>query len=173
MLAARARLVSKQSVRLAAESVGLKSNRIAYASTVMEHAPDLVDAVISGATGLDEAYRVARERKTAADSVENQLARLRAEDSELADRVVEGELSLAGAWAERRERERKRAEHQRDARALLGRVVELLSPVSRSDGFVATWADQLGEMDTELTELIKRADDAHAMLGDLIERTRR
>lgn len=111
---------------------------MAYAKTVLDHAPDMADAVISGATGLDEAYRIAKERKTAADSVENQLARLRCEDPELADKVVEGDLSLRGAFAELGERQRKRADEQRDARALLSRVVELLAPVNRTDGFVAT-----------------------------------
>lgn len=171
MVAARARLVSRQSIRRVQDSSGVDRTRLGYASVVCEHAPDMVDAVIAGATGLDEAYKVARDRKTAADSTENQLAKLRAEDSELADKVVEGDLSLRGAFAELTERQKKKAAEQRDARALLSRVVELLAPASRSAGFVDTWAAQLGEYDTELSDLIKRATDAMSVLDDLIERT--
>jgi ParB-like chromosome segregation protein Spo0J len=104
MVAARSCKVSLQPTRKVANGLGMSAQRITQANVVLDHAPDMVDAVIAGATSLDEAYRVARERKTAADSVENQLARLRAEDPELAAKVVEGELTLTGAWAERKAR---------------------------------------------------------------------
>lgn len=64
----------------------------------------------------------------------------------------------------------KRVAEQRDARALLSRVIDILTP---SPGFVDTWLSQLGALDDELTDLVKRAADAHALLGDLIERARR
>lgn len=95
---------AERHVRSEAKRNGLSAARISQASTVLQHAPDLADAVISGAMGLDEAYKVARENKAAADSAESQLARLRAEDPELADKVVDGVLTLGGAWAEHRER---------------------------------------------------------------------
>lgn len=174
MIAAKAgRVLQQNTVRAAAADHKVSAARLSYATTVAQHAPDLVDAVITGATGLDEAYRVARDRKTAADSAENQLAKLRAEDPELADKVVEGDLSMRGAFAELAERQRKRADEQRDARALLARVVELLAPTSRSAGFVETWAAQLGEPDAELAALLTRTADARAVLDDLIERTGR
>lgn len=155
-----------------ARKTDVQASRISEALAVLEY-EDLDRAVTSGAMVLSEGYRIARERRTAADSTENQLAKLRAEDPELADKVVEGDLSLPGAFAELAERQRKRADEQRDARALLSRVVELLAPPNRTGGFVDTWASQLGEFDTELTELIKRAADAQTVLGDLIERTSR
>jgi ParB/RepB/Spo0J family partition protein len=119
MVAARALLVSSKSQQQAASSTGVSQQRIGQAVVVRDHAPDMVDAVIAGATGLDEAYRVARERKTAADSVEAQLARLRAEDPELAARVVEGELTLTGAWAERKARAEEDQRRRRVATHLL------------------------------------------------------
>lgn len=64
----------------------------------------------------------------------------------------------------------KRAAEQRDARALLRRIVELTAPANRSEGFVASWADHLGKYDEELSGLIKGALDAIAVLDDLIER---
>lgn len=93
MVVARALLVSNNSQESAANSAGLKQSRIAYAVTVRDHAPDLMEAVVSGAMGLDKAYEVARQRKTEADSVEAQLARLRGEDSDLADRVSYGDMN--------------------------------------------------------------------------------
>lgn len=171
MVAARAALASKGTKASAAKAAGVSAGRVAQAATVLEFAPELADPIVAGATGLDEAYRVARDRKTAADSETNQLAKLRAEDPELADKVVEGDLSLRGAFAELAERQKKKAAEQRDARALLSRVVELLAPANRSAGFVDTWAAQLGEYDTELSDLIKRATDAMGVLDDLIERT--
>jgi hypothetical protein len=173
MVAAKARLVSKQDIRSVAKQSGLNAGRVGQAATVVEHAPDLVDAVIAGAMGLDKAYEVARQRKTEADSVESQLARLRAEDSDLADRVVEGELSLKGAWAELGERQKKRADEQRDARALLKRVVELVAPEAASEEFLVTWVERLGELDTDLTVLAKRAEKASQIMNDLVERLRR
>lgn len=170
MVAARALLVSNTTQASAANSVGVIRSRVAQAVTVRDHAPDLVDAVIAGATGLDEAYRIARERKTAADSVEAQLARLRAEDPELAAKVVEGELTLRGAFAELAERQRKQEEEQRDARALLVRILDLTAPPSMTDGFVESWAERLGDLSADL---IKRTEQAGQVLLDLAERTRR
>lgn len=60
------------------------------------------------------------------------------------------------------------AAEQRDARALLRRVVEILAPAHDRPGFVETWARQLGPYDEELSELIHRAHDAMASLDDLI-----
>jgi ParB-like chromosome segregation protein Spo0J len=169
MVAARALLVSNTGQVSAANSAGVSQGRIAQAATVRDHAPDLVDAVIAGATGLDEAYRVARDRKTAADSVEAQLARLRSEDPELASKVVEGDLTLAGARAELVERQRKRAEEERDARALLVRIVDLAAPAGMSAGFVDSWVERLVALDPEL---IKRTEQAGRVLLDLAERTK-
>ena len=164
---ARAVRVAGISQREGSERFKLNQGRIGQATTILDHAPDLADAVASGAKPLDEAYRIARDRKTAADSEENQLARLRAEDPELADKVVEGDLSLRGAFAELAERQKKKAEDQRDARALLARVVELLAPSARTAGFVVTWADQLGPYDLELRELMHRFGDARQVMDDL------
>lgn len=71
MVAASSLLVSNMPAALAAKSIGVSQPLMAQAVTVRDHARDLVDAVIAGARPLDEAYHIARERKTAADSVEN------------------------------------------------------------------------------------------------------
>jgi ParB-like chromosome segregation protein Spo0J len=169
MIAGKARLVSSQTTRAAASQAGVSQQRINQASVVLEFAPDLADAVITGAKPLDEAYRIARERKTAAQSEEAQLTRLCGEDADLAERVVHGDLSLPGAWAELAERQRKRAEEQRDARALLTRIIDLTAPPSMSEDFLDVWARQLGDLDPDL---ISRTEQAGEVLFSLVKRIR-
>ncbi|MFF2746442.1 ParB N-terminal domain-containing protein [Kitasatospora sp. NPDC058048] len=121
------------SARSLSERAGVSLGRIGQAMTVVRHAPDLVDRVISGALGLDEAYKTAREAKAQADSVENQLARLRTEDPELADKVVEGELGLAAAWTERKERAEEEVRRRRVATTFLCEVVPPLAQARGTD----------------------------------------
>ncbi|MCM2392050.1 ParB N-terminal domain-containing protein [Streptomyces albipurpureus] len=105
------------------KQLGVAAAVLGRASIVLQHAPDLVNPVISGAMGLDEAYATARENKAKATSAEAQLTRLREEDAELADRVVEGDLTLAGAWAERTARVEEDKRERRVATRLLDEVV--------------------------------------------------
>ncbi|MFB8440457.1 hypothetical protein ACFC7A_15570 [Streptomyces niveus] len=122
---------TEQTARSLGEETGISLALIGRAGTVLRHAPDLVDPVISGAMGLDEAYTVARENKAKANSAEVQLARLREEDPELAERVVEGTLTLAGAWAERTERVEEDKRQRRVATRLLD---ELVPPLAQARG---------------------------------------
>jgi len=134
---ARAVRIIGLTLRDGSERFNLNHARIGQANTILDYAPDLSDAVASGATALDEAYRIARERKTAADSVENQLARLRAEDPELASKVVEDELTLAGAQAELRARQAQRDSERRAAIANLRSVLTYLVSASISPAELA------------------------------------
>lgn len=118
---------TEHTARALGEQLGIAVAMIGRASTVLQHAPDLVDPVIAGAMGLDEAYATARENKAKASSAEAQLARLRQEDPELADRVVEGALTLAGALAERTERVEEDKRQRRVATRLLDEVVPPLA----------------------------------------------
>ncbi|WTG23316.1 ParB/RepB/Spo0J family partition protein [Streptomyces decoyicus] len=135
MIAAKARSDSEQgprsesehTTRSVSEQTGISLGRISQSNTVLQHAADLVEAVIGGAMGLDEAYAIARENKAKANSAEVQLARLREEDPALADRVVEGDLTLAGAWAERTERVEEDKRQRRVATRLLDEVVPPLA----------------------------------------------
>ncbi|MCG6496988.1 MULTISPECIES: ParB N-terminal domain-containing protein [Kitasatospora] len=141
MVAAKACSVSEPSGRIEfelsarsiAEQIGVSLGRIGQAMTVARHAPDLMDQVISGAVGLDEAYKTAREAKAQADSAENQLARLRAEDPELADKVVEGEIGLAAAWVERKERADEEVRRRQVATQFLCEVVPPLAQARGTD----------------------------------------
>lgn len=152
----------------------VSKQRVSHARVVRDHAPDLAGAVISGAMSLDEAYRLARENKSKAEGVGAQLARLRADDSELADRVVEGELTLPGAFATLEER-RREAQRQEEAQArekqLRERVAEI-DAMRDADGAPAptfaqraengsiTWAEAAGlaqQWRAERADAIKRA----------------
>jgi ParB-like chromosome segregation protein Spo0J len=112
MIAARARSVSGQSVRDLSKTSGLSTGRIGQAAVVLTHAPDLADAVLAGAKPLDAAYKIAQERKAAAESADAQMAKLRADAPDLADLVVEDRMTLAEATAAARER-KSEAERQR------------------------------------------------------------
>ncbi|WRZ87383.1 ParB N-terminal domain-containing protein [Streptomyces sp. NBC_01022] len=119
----------EQTARSLGEQLGVATAVMGRASTVLQHAPDLVDPVINGAIGLNEAYAKAQENKAKANSAETQLAKLREEDPELANRVAEGELSLAGAWAERRERVEEEKRQRRVATHLLCEILPSLAQV--------------------------------------------
>lgn len=136
MVGARACLVSGQTVRQASGQIGVSNQRVSQAQVVLKHAPDLADAVVAGAMGLDEAYKAARENKEKAEGVEAQLARLRAEDPELADKVVEGELTLAGAWAERKARAAEEQRRRRVSTHLLCEIVPSLAQTRGTQAFV-------------------------------------
>ncbi|MFE9513779.1 ParB N-terminal domain-containing protein [Streptomyces sp. NPDC006643] len=137
MISAKARSVSEQpprseqTTRSVSEQTGLSLGRISQANIVLLHAADLVDPVISGAMGLDEAYATARENKAKANSAEVQLNRLREEDPELAERVVEGALTLTGARAERTERV---AEDKRQRRVATRLLDEPVPPLAQARG---------------------------------------
>jgi hypothetical protein len=114
----------------------VSKQRVSHARVVRDHAPDLADSVITGAMSLDEAYKIARENKEKAEGVEAQLARLRGEDPELADKVVEGELTLAGAWAERKARAAEQQRRRRVSTHLLCEVVPSLAQTRGTQAFV-------------------------------------
>lgn len=104
MAAARMRLLSKQATREVAESSAVSASRVAQASTVIQHAPDLADAVMAGTMPLNAAYDEARQRKAEAETREERakrdernLAMLRVSAPDLADLVAEERMALGEA----------------------------------------------------------------------------
>jgi hypothetical protein len=75
---------------------------ISKAGTVLEHAPDLADAVVSGATSLDAAYDQARERKVTAKRTAEAMGRIRTDAPDLAEQVHAETLTIGrvpgGGW---------------------------------------------------------------------------
>jgi ParB/Sulfiredoxin domain len=114
MAVARARLVSRQTIRAAAAATGADRTRIGFASVVIEHAPELADDVLAGRVHLDPAYEEALKRKRAKDDWaegterwQTALTRLASEAPDLAELVRDGRLTPVGAIAEADERARK------------------------------------------------------------------
>ena len=76
--------------------------RLSLARTVIEHAPELCGNVLSGSMSLDKAYETASNRRDGADGEVIRLATLRENYPELADKVVEGDLTLPAGASKRR-----------------------------------------------------------------------
>ena len=94
----------------AAEIAQVSKVRVSHASTVIKYAGDLAEQVVSGAIGLDEAYRTALSRKVATEQTTQTLQDLQSEAPDLADLVTEESLSLAEAHAASKERARDKEE---------------------------------------------------------------
>ncbi|OII62190.1 plasmid replication/partition related protein [Streptomyces sp. CC53] len=154
-----------QSVRSLSEQAGVSVGRIGQASMVLRHAPDLAEAVINGTMGLNEAYAVAQKNKAQAESAESQLARLRAEDPQLADRVAEGELTIQGAWAERKARQEEELRQRRVATNLLCEILPALAQIRGSRTF-AQYDPELAPPGRAVTrEVIEHAATALAEMA--------
>jgi ParB-like chromosome segregation protein Spo0J len=124
--------------RAAARTLGLSQPRLAYAVVVLDHAPDLAPAVLSGAISLDEAYRTATDRKRAAENEEAQMERLRVEASDLATLVTEGALPLSEAIAALRKREENAQAHRQATTRLVASGLLAFDPGKWTSGDRAT-----------------------------------
>jgi hypothetical protein len=94
---------------------------LSKARIVLKHTPDAAQTVVSGAVKLADAYDAAIETRDKEATKDDSLQQLRARDAELADKVVEGDLSLDEAKAVCDVREKQ-------ARAARAPVLELLKP---------------------------------------------
>lgn len=155
----------EQTARALSEQTGVSLTRIGLAGVVLRHAPDLVDPVINGAISLNEAYKVARENKNQADSFEAQLERLRAQDPELADRVVEGDLGLTAAWTECKEREEEEIRQRKIATQFLCEVVVPLAQARGTNTFKQFDAEYVLPGRSITQEVIEQAAQALAELA--------
>ena len=173
MAVARAQcFLKKQSLRSVAGDGGVSYAQVSYAKTVIEYAPDLADAVLSGATPLNDAYNEARQRKQAAETEESRFARLRIGAPDLAAMVQEERLTLAeglGAMNEREaEARRKEEDARRDREQLSSRFHAMLTALDRPekmdpDEWAASWLDAdpslVGENADFSAERAERAAD--------------
>lgn len=149
MIAAKARLLGKQSVRDTAASAGVAASEISKSSTVIDHAPELADDVRLGRTPLNDAYKVAKHRKDQKRTREEQerrnaerLTKLRDAYPDLADKVDAGEYTLPAAEGEARERiEQRKSELDSCHRQLVGTVTSFdhrsVDPHRFAEGFIA------------------------------------
>lgn len=152
MIAAEAWSVSDQTQRSVSSTSGVSKTRITEAGVVLAHAPDLVDAVKTGATPLDAAYQAARDRKRAADQTADALDELRATAPDLADLVAEERMPLSEALAAARQREKERLEGIRRGISYVTDWAEArrvaAATVARDD-----WADVAAQLDPAIRTL--------------------
>lgn len=122
------RFLKKHSARQLAEESGVKLTRLAYANTVLDYAPDLADAVLSGACPLNQAYEEARNRKLTAEGAESRFARLQREAPGLAALVQEERMTLVEAEAALRERKEEEKRQVRTVTENLNTALTCLDP---------------------------------------------
>jgi hypothetical protein len=96
----------QQGKRNLPKNLGCSTEYIRNARTVIQYAPEYTSPVLAGAKSLSEAYEEAKHRKNAGNDDTEKLSWLKDASPDLADKVVEGDLTLAGAIAEHHERER-------------------------------------------------------------------
>jgi hypothetical protein len=82
------------------ETLGFSTMRLSQARTVLRFAPELVDLVLDGSKGLDEAYKKACERKEQEQLTASRMKTLRQQAPDLADAVEEECMTLDQAYAE-------------------------------------------------------------------------
>jgi ParB/Sulfiredoxin domain len=104
IVAAKACLLNKQTMREAGRSADVSAARIAQAASVLRYAPELADQVLAQTQSLNTAYEKARERKAEAETNDDKMARLRNEAPDLAD-LTGISLDEAVAKLERRKAE--------------------------------------------------------------------
>lgn len=86
--------------------INFSESYVKQARVVLKYSPEFTQAVLAGAKSLSEAYEEAKQRKNAGNDDTEKLDWLKVASQDLADKVVEGELTLAGAIAEHHERDR-------------------------------------------------------------------
>ncbi|KWO55947.1 ParB/RepB/Spo0J family partition protein [Burkholderia territorii] len=106
------------------ETSEVSAKRVSQARAVYHYCPEMVDAVIAGETGLDEAYTQANLRRAMQEVQADRFEVLRQADPDLADLVTEERMKLSEAEAaarDRREREenalRSHAQSMKDIEA--------------------------------------------------------
>ncbi|MEY9961779.1 ParB N-terminal domain-containing protein [Streptacidiphilus sp. MAP5-52] len=141
---------SERSARSVSERAGLSLGRVGQALTVARYAEELVEQVIAGTVGLDEALKTAQHRKAEAAAREDvaQLAKLREEDPELADQVEAGKLSMVAALLQR---QTVVAEHSRQQQVATDLLCQLLPSIAQLQG-----GDAFGKYDPERAQPERR-----------------
>ncbi len=156
--------------------LGFDKAYLSHARTVLQYAPDLAANVLTGAESLDAAYKTAGDRKTAASSEETQLAKLRARYPELADKVVEEELTLPGARAEAAERDEREKTQRCNLFSHVGKIVyvaDIIGSPENIENVVATLARHGGEFEKQeqcsVIQLIEACKLAQSHWGLLVK----
>jgi len=135
---------------------------VGQALTVARFAEDLVERVIAGTLGLDEALKTAQHRKAeaAARDEVTQLEKLREEDPELADQVDTDKLSLVAALVQRQHVTTEQARQQQVSTDLLCQLLPALAELQGGEAF-SKYDPERAQPERRVTgEIISRAQTA-------------
>lgn len=154
------------------------------ARVIVAYAKDHIQDVLSGAMPLDEAYKVAQDRKDADASQEAQLEKLRVLNTELADKVTEGELSLKAAFVEASERENSWRERRNtairfvkdslfnvgaySAPAHVKSALELLEKSNDVKELLKNYSDDVGKLKEEFAKFKKGVPEFTKLIAAII-----
>jgi hypothetical protein len=150
----------KKSTSLVSKEVS--GGRVSQARTVSEYCPEMIQPVIDGKTGLDEAYAEAQRRRAAQQAGETRYETLRKTDPDLADQVNEETLKLAEAEAAARVRREEEESTLRSYAATVRDIsryitgfgkpgIEQLARLYASNPERFHTDDLVGELDTWIT----------------------
>ena len=134
---AKVRLLGKQSVREAGDQANVSAARVTQAGIVLRFAPELGDQVLAGKVSLNDAYAEARVRKSAAETRDEKMERLRNEAPNLAD--LQG-ITLDQAFeklSQRKAEALQLKELAKSAPDLAGLVEEGRIPISEANAAAA------------------------------------
>lgn len=124
IVAAQAARLNGATARTTAAVTNLQLARIGEAGTVLDWAPDLTDAILTGAQPLSVALRTARERKVDAEQLAAKTSRLKADAPDLAALVEEERMGVDDAIAAldsrvSAEQRKQEADHEEEHRRQL------------------------------------------------------
>ncbi|MBB5408573.1 hypothetical protein HDG34_002510 [Paraburkholderia sp. HC6.4b] len=136
------------------ETKEVRQERISLARTVVKFCPDMVDQVIGGSLGLDEAYAEAQRRSQVGQANDARYEVLRESDSDLADLVNEERMNLSEAEAAARDR------REREANALRSHAQTMKEINTRVTCYEGPLADELALMYSQKREHF--ATDLHS-----------
>jgi ParB-like nuclease domain len=162
-------LSTKLTTREAGESIRVSHEYINRAAIILDYAPEVADAVLAGATALNEAYQEARRRKAEFENRKQdearrvaKLKRLEADAPDLATLVQEERLTLEEALYTYEERRRREEQYALTVAQNLRQVLDCLSPGNVDPDvwardFLKARADPNGRPDEFSAERAERA----------------
>jgi ParB-like chromosome segregation protein Spo0J len=123
---------SKTTLREIEEQINIAHSHIAYALVILDFAPDLEVAVMSGSMTLNEAYKQAKERQIDANSDEALMFRLKRDAPDLAEEVTEEKLTLGNGIKALEERIEQRRRRCRSVAGSLDNILIFTGAISAS-----------------------------------------
>jgi hypothetical protein len=140
----------KDEARKVLETRAFSRQRLEQARSILRHSRALAEDVVAKRTSLDEALKTVESECRAGQSIDQQMAELRANAPDIADMVDDERLSLEAGITELRTRQRRTEEAIDAAKRAIARIADV--PVQWAmveKGVALAGAGILGEIDVE------------------------